>query len=199
MGVALPAGLKSLWELARRYPVLTVGLLLTAIPTMIAMATQSWTQESGIHGPLVLATAIWLVWRSWDEIVRDARPGNLWLAIPVLLLAMALYIFGRAFNFLMIEVGAFLLALLAIAYALAGHKVLMKMWFPIVYLLFLVPLPGWVLDTITQPLKIFVSDVVTWLLSSIDNCISEKPQRDEFDRFIGTRPMKRFPYEIFRG
>lgn len=41
--------------------------------------------------------------------------------------------------------------------------------------------------------------VPAWLLSSIDNCITERPQRDEFDRFIGTRPMKRFPYEIFRG
>ena len=41
--------------------------------------------------------------------------------------------------------------------------------------------------------------VPAWLLSSIDNCITEKPQRDEFDRFIGTRPMKRFPYETFRG
>ena len=41
--------------------------------------------------------------------------------------------------------------------------------------------------------------VPAWLLSSIDNCITERPQRDEFDRFIGTRPMKRFPYETFRG
>lgn len=173
MGVALPAGLKGPWDTALRHPVLAIGLLLTGIPTLIAMASQSWTQEAGVHGPLVLATAVWLVWRSWDEIVREARPGNLWLAVPVLLLAMAAYVFGRAFNFLMIEVAAFLLAVLAIAYALAGHKVLMKMWFPIVYLAFLVPLPGWVLDTVTQPLKILVSDVVTWLLSSIGYPITQ--------------------------
>ena len=41
--------------------------------------------------------------------------------------------------------------------------------------------------------------VPAWLLSSIDNFITERPQRDEFDLFIGTRPMKRFPYETFRG
>ena len=38
-----------------------------------------------------------------------------------------------------------------------------------------------------------------WLLSTIDNCIVDRPVKDEFDRLIGTRQMKRFPYEIFRG
>lgn len=173
MGLAVPAGLRGIFETALQHPVLTLGLLLTGIPTLGAMASQSWTQESGVHGPLVLATAIWLVWRRWDEIVAEAEPGNLWLAIPVLIFAVVTYIFGRAFNFLMIEVAAFLLAILAIAYSFAGHRVLMKMWFPIVYLAFLIPLPGWVLDSVTQPLKIMVSDVVTWLLGSLGYPITQ--------------------------
>ncbi len=158
---------------ARRHPVLALGLLLTIIPTLLATASGSWTQESGVHGPLVLATAVWLVWRSWDEIVAEARPGKLWLAVPVVVIAAGLYVFGRAFNFLLIEVGALLLALLAIAYALAGERVLMKLWFPIVYLGFLIPLPGWFLDSLTQPLKIFVSDVVTWMLSGLGYPITQ--------------------------
>jgi exosortase len=159
--------------MARRHPVLALALALTLLPTLFAMASGSWTQESGVHGPLVLATAVWLVWRRWDEIVAEAQPGNLWLAVPVVLVAAAAYVFGRAFNFLLIEVGALLLALLAIAYALVGHRVLMKMWFPIVYLGFLVPLPGWLLDTMTQPLKMFVSDAVTWMLAGVGYPISQ--------------------------
>ena len=158
---------------AKRYPVLLFALLVTGIPTLYAMASQSWTQESGVHGPLVLATAIWLIWRQWDEIIAMARPGNLWLAIPVILVAAAVYAFGRAFNFLVFEVAAMLLALLAIAYALAGHRVLMKMWFPIVYMGFLIPLPGWFLDSITLPLKVFVSDVVTSMLAAVGYPITQ--------------------------
>lgn len=41
--------------------------------------------------------------------------------------------------------------------------------------------------------------VPAWLLSTIDNCIVDRPQKDEFDRLIGVRSMKRFPYETFRG
>lgn len=164
---ARPGFLARVMEMARAYPILALGLLLTVPPTLYAMATQSWTREEGVHGPLVLATAVWLIWRRWDEIVAEARPGSLALALPVLLLAAAAYVFGRAFNFLLIEVSALLLGLVAVAYVFVGHRVLMRLWFPLVYMLFLIPLPGWLLDTLTQPLKHLVSDVVTLLLGSL--------------------------------
>lgn len=149
------------------FPLLAVGLVAVVLPTLYSLATQSWTQEQGVHGPLVLATAVWLVWRSWDQIVAEAVPGNMAIAVPVLLVGTLGYAFGRAFGFLMIEAAALLLSLLAIAYAFVGYKVLRKMWFPIVYLGFLIPLPGWILDTLTQPLKMLVSEVVTAILGAV--------------------------------
>ena len=158
---------------ARNHLFLVLALAVTVIPTLFAMASESWTREEGVHGPLVLATAVWLVWRRWDEIVAEARPGKLWFAVPVIVLAAIAYTFSRAFNFLMVEVAALLLALGAIAYVFVGHRVLMKMWFPIVYLVFLIPLPGWVLDSMTQPLKVLVSDVTTFILSAVGYPISQ--------------------------
>lgn len=148
----------------RERPVLLLGLLLTVVPTIIALARVSWTTEAGVHGPLVLATAGWLIWRSWDDIVAEARPGSLALALPLVILGSAVYGFSRAYGFLMSEVAGLLLALLAVAYAFVGRRVLARMWFPIFYLGFLIPLPGWLVDSITQPLKLLVSDTVTWLL-----------------------------------
>jgi len=121
----------------------------------------------------VLATAIWLIWRRWDEIVAEAKPGNMLIALPVLLLALATYVFGRAYNFLLIEVAAMLLALVTLGYAFAGGRVMRKLWFPIFYLGFLIPLPGWILDALTQPLKVFVSDVTTWLLAAFGYPITQ--------------------------
>ncbi|TPE59853.1 exosortase [Sandaracinobacter neustonicus] len=165
MTAAVPIKTRPALDFARRYPLLVLALIATVLPTLYAMATESWSTEAGVHGPLVLATAVWLVWRNWDEIMAEARPGNLWLAVPALVLMSAFYVFGRAFNFLLIEVAALLAALVIIAYAFVGPRILMKMWFPLVYLLFLIPLPGWMMDSITQPLKILVSDITTWLLS----------------------------------
>jgi exosortase len=36
--------------------------------------------------------------------------------------------------------------------------------FPLAFLLFAVPLPDWVIDSATVPLKVFISTVVTWVL-----------------------------------
>jgi exosortase len=150
-----------------RYPVLVVGLAALILPTLYAMATQSWTREEGVHGPIVLATAGWLLWRRWDEIVANARPGSLALATIGVLIGMAFYVFGRAYGFLVLEVGGLYLAGIAIAYAFIGWRMLRKLWFPILYLGFAVPLPGWFLDSLTLPLKYFVSDVVTKLMSAL--------------------------------
>jgi exosortase B len=166
MTVTLPVERNAWLAQALRHPLLALGLAVTIIPTLISMAQQSWSQESGVHGPLVLATAVWLIWRNWDEIRAEAQPGSLRIAVPVVVLMSAAYVFGRAFNFLLIEVAALLFALFAIAYAHVGHKVMLKLWFPLFYMLFLIPLPGWLMDSITQPLKILVSDITTWLLSA---------------------------------
>lgn len=41
--------------------------------------------------------------------------------------------------------------------------------------------------------------VPAWLLSSIDNIVEDKPIKDDMNRLIGTRPMKKYPYEVWRG
>lgn len=41
--------------------------------------------------------------------------------------------------------------------------------------------------------------VPSWLLSSIDNIIADKPVKDQFDRLVSTRSMKLYPYEVWRG
>jgi exosortase B len=151
-----------------RIPVilLALGLLSIAVPTFLSMAGEAWSREDGIHGPIVLATGVWLIWRRWDEILKAARPGSTILVFAALVLALIAYLFGRAFDFLSIEVFAMLGIGLAIAYSFVGLRVLQALWFPIFYLLFLVPMPGWFVDQITAPLKEFVSYSSEVLLSS---------------------------------
>ncbi|TFU06681.1 exosortase [Polymorphobacter arshaanensis] len=134
------------------------------LPTLYSLATGPWTTEAGVQGPIVLATGTWLLLRRLPEIRAKAVHGSLPIATAMMLVAIPLYVFGRAFDFISIEVAALLLALLATAYAYVGFQVLKALWFPIFYLGFMIPLPGWVLDYITLPLKQLVSEVVTTTL-----------------------------------
>ncbi|WP_416908762.1 MAG: exosortase V [Polymorphobacter sp.] len=136
-------------------------------PTLYGMARGPWSLESGVHGPIVLATGLWLIYGRLDEIRARMQPGAPWLTAVAMVVAIALYGFGRAFDFMVIEVAAMLLALLAVAHAYIGLDMLKRLWFPIFYMGFLIPIPGFVLDVVTQPLKLFVSEVVTGALANL--------------------------------
>lgn len=146
--------------------VLAIGFLSMALPTFLSLGTEAWSRDEGVHGPIVLATGIWLVWRRWGEIVANAAPGRSVLAFGALALSLPLYAFSRAFDFLSLEAFALFGAGLAIAYSFVGIKVLKLLWFPIFYLVFLIPVPGWLIDQITAPLKQFVSYSAETLLSA---------------------------------
>jgi exosortase B len=150
--------------LARHWP-LFLGLAVLAIPTLIAVATGSWTGEAGVHGPIVLATGIWLFARRWKEMLSIQRPGRIGLVLAVLVPSLLLYTFGRAFDFLVFQALAFLGICVAVFYASFGAEAVRRMWFPILYLCFVVPLPNWVVTTLTAPMKEYVSYTATWLLS----------------------------------
>ena len=165
MATAAPPARVDWSGLAQRHWPLFVGLAVVCLPTLVSMARGPWSLESGVHGPIIVATGLWLIARKLDVIRTEAMPGDWRLSLLGMALAIPLYAFGRAYDFISIEVAAMLLALLTVAYALVGGQVVRQMWFPIVYFGFVVPVPGWIIDSITQPLKQLVSQVVTEVLA----------------------------------
>ena len=149
---------------SRHWP-LFIGLAVLTIPTLIGVATQSWTGEAGVHGPIVLATGIWLFARRWRELQTVQRPGGWAMTLVLLIPSLFVYAFGRAFGFLALEALALLGVFVAAFYGLFGAEATRRMWFPILYLAFVVPLPGWVITTLTAPMKEYVSSSATWILS----------------------------------
>jgi exosortase len=152
-----------LQTLAQHWP-LFAGMVLLLIPTMFGIATQSWTGESGVHGPIVLATGIWLFARRWKELLAIQQPGHWGLVLALLIPSLLVYTFGRAFGFLALEALALGGVFIAIFYSWFGLDALKRMWFPVLYMAFVVPIPGWILTLITAPMKEYVSLSATWLL-----------------------------------
>ena len=151
---------------ASRHVLLLLGAVVMFFPTIASLGAGPWSTEAGVHGPLVLATGIWLIFRRGAEIRAAARPGNFALALAAMTVAVVAYAFGRAFDFISIEVAAMLLAFGSVAYSFVGGAALRMMWFPIVYLAFMIPIPGSLLDQATQPLKAIVSQAVTEALGA---------------------------------
>lgn len=143
---------------------LLAGVAALAGPTMATVARVSWSTEQGGHGPLVLATGIWLLWREAPAAMRLRQPGNALLAGLGVAFFLACYVVARITGIIEIEGFALYFALLAATYALLGGAFMRELWFPLVYLAFIFPPPDQAVAVITQPLKIAISEQAVRLL-----------------------------------
>jgi exosortase B len=168
-------------DIAQRHWLVVLGALAMVVPTLLSLARGPWSLESGVHGPIVIATGGWLIYRRADEIRAIMVPGERWITAAGLIMGLPAYVFGRAFDFISIEVAALLLVLLAVAHAYVGMRALRMLWFPIFYLGFVIPVPGWALDALTLPLKLMVSQVVVDALMALGYPIA----RDGVTIFVG--------------
>jgi exosortase len=142
--------------------ILAIGCAVLVLPTMFQVATDSWSTEQGGHGPLVLATGIWALWRELKRQKIDTRPGDLMVGLPILVLTLGLFMMARITGVIEVEGFAMYGALIAGAYLLFGAALLRAAWFPLVYLAFTLPPPDTVVATVTQPIKIAIS---SWTVS----------------------------------
>jgi exosortase len=138
---------------------LLIGFAIALAPTLVDVAQESWTKETGAHGPIVLAAGGWLLARNLHEArqLNLHRSGRTWLSAILLALGLACHIVGRVFGIMTFEAGGLYLAGIAILYELVGAATLRHAWFPAAYLIFLIPPPGSLLNRVTGPLKQFVS------------------------------------------
>lgn len=144
--------------------ILAIGTAALVLPTMFEVATETWTKEQGGHGPLVLATGLWAVWRELKGKNLAARPGSLILGLPLFLLALGVFIVTRIAGILEIEDFAMYGTVVAATYILFGGAVIRAIWFPLIYLAFALPPPDSVVAFVTQPVKIAIS---TWAVSAL--------------------------------
>ena len=129
---------------------------------MANVARESWSTDQGAHGPLVLAIGIWLLSREWNGARQLVRPGSAMIVAVLCVLLIPLYIFARVTSTVEVEGAAMYALLLVTGYALWGRAALVRVWFPLVFLLFVFPPPDTLFALLTQPLKIAVS---SWAVS----------------------------------
>jgi len=141
-----------------------LGLAVMYVPTYVDLAQGLWLQDAHAHGPIVLAVVAWLTWRQRAALAGDAGQRAP-LAGGVLLVAgLLLYTVGRSQGIALSEVGSQIPVLAGTILLLLGRRALARLWFPLLFLIFLVPLPGFVVYAVTGPLKSFVSQVVEFFL-----------------------------------
>jgi exosortase B len=147
------------------WPVLLAASFLAAyVPTVINLINGPWQTEQEGHGPLIIAASLWLLWQSRERIKAapiKSAPISGWTS---LLMGLALMFLARTQDVLPAEAFSIIPVITGCVLIAAGWPMLRVLAFPIGFLLFAVPVPDWIIDGATVPLKVFISDSVTRIL-----------------------------------
>lgn len=121
-----------------------ICLLLLALffPTLRWLAGEWLGNDYYSHGPLVplvSAFVAWRLWRSWPADRRRAAPNNLGLLLG--LAGLLVYLFALTQRAYFVASLAMVGILAGLVWTLLGTATLTRMAFPLLFLLFMIPLP----------------------------------------------------------
>lgn len=133
-------------------------------PTYWDLAQTLWRTDEQFHGVIVLLVSAWLILSRRDQAVAAPAAPRSRIGSAVFGLGLLLYVLGRSQDILLFEVGSQIPVLAGALLILHGSSAVRALWFPLLFLVFMVPLPGPLVDAMTGPLKQWVSVVAEHLL-----------------------------------
>jgi exosortase B len=143
-----------------------LGLLVLYVPTYWTLAHGLWNEDDHAHGPIVLIVSLFLVWQKREIFFSTSAPGGAQAALgwTLLVLGLLFYALGRSQNILLFEVGSQIPVILGALLITIGFRSVRALWFALFFLLFIIPLPGIIVDAATGPLKQYISVIAEQVL-----------------------------------
>jgi exosortase B len=156
----------NLGSISPKWTLALLGLAALYVPVYSSAWGSIWASEDLGHMPIIVVIIAWLFWSNRHLIGDDSGRSDKLIGAAATFIGLSSYFFGRIFNISSIEFFSHLPLIVGIVLILAGRRTLLVLWFPILYLLFLVPLPATVVDNITGPLKDWISFIVVEIISA---------------------------------
>ena len=133
-------------------------------PSYAGLSQTIWASDEQGHGPIILGVSIWLLFQKRVEFAALAREPLLMLPSLLMLVGILAYAVGRSQHIWTFEIGSQILVLSALILFFFGYPGFKLAWFPLFFLIFMIPWPGDLVSAVTSPLKSAVSAVASNLL-----------------------------------
>lgn len=140
------------------------GLLAVIVPTMLYVAESTWSGEQGTHGPIILATGLWLIWQGRGEAMAVVERAPAWKVAILFAVLAPFYFLTRVTQIVELEGYAMYALVLAAIYGVIGFRAMRTLAFPLIYLFFAFPPPETVIYTTTLPIKVAISTAAVAIL-----------------------------------
>ncbi len=154
------------------WPLAIAGFAAMYLPVYWWAATGIWQSDEHAHGALIVAVMIWLLWGLRHEIAAAPAAPSRPLGWALFVFGLLVYLVGRVFDISVLEFGSQPFVVGGMLLLLKGPSAIRLAWFPLLYFVFMVPLPGVFVDSLTGPLKQWISAIVVDCLYRVGYPIS---------------------------
>jgi len=144
-----------------------LGLITTLYYEIFAGLLYDWDNDPNYsHGFIVPFMSAFFVYERWTRL-REMPIQPSALGIPILTLGMAMLVIGSVGAELFVQRVSFIVMITGLTMLILGKRILFTLSLPIVFLLFMIPLPAIVVNTIAFPLQIFAAQSASFCLFNL--------------------------------
>jgi len=118
------------------------------------------------HGFFIIPITLYIIWRKKDVLGRTPIIPSCW-GMALVVFSLLLYLFAYFAEISTIASFSIVLLLAGVIIYLYGFLIFKELLFPLVFLLFMIPIPSQIYSSLTIPLQLFVSKVSVWIASTI--------------------------------
>jgi len=139
-----------------------VGLLFA--PTMMQLIRVWSTREDYSHGFFVVPIAFYMAWQMRKRLL-SLPPNPLWVGLPIFTLGAFIYAVSLITRFHTLTYLSMIIIVVGLLLYLAGWSVTKGLMLPVLFLLFMFPIPEAYYVLITNPLKLMITKISTQLIA----------------------------------
>ncbi len=140
------------------------ALLVVYVPEYTELFQGLWLSDEQGHGPIIFVVSLWLLFNHRHQLAElQARPATV-SGLLILGFGALLYAFGRSQHIWIFSIGSQIWVLAGLTLLFKGWRGLRLVWFPLFFMIFMVPLPEALVAAVTAPLKTAVSFAASGLL-----------------------------------
>jgi exosortase A len=150
-----------------RFSLLAAAFLYLYASTFPSLIADWWEDPNYSHGFLVPFLSAYFVWERRNKLYMTVIQPNSW-GLMLLLGGFCLFFLGQVGAEFFLVRFSMIAVLSGLLLYLFGWELLKVLSFPIAFLIFMIPFPSVLLNSITFPLQLFAAKVSTFSLQMID-------------------------------
>jgi len=143
------------------------GLIVVSYLSILQPLVNQWMNDDDMgHGFFVPVIAAYIAWQRKDQVLAEPFRPTFWGLLPLLWGAFQSYVANLGAE-LFLSRSAVIFTVVGAVWLVCGTRVLKLLAFPLALLVFMVPLPAVIYNSITMPLQFFASSVAETSLNLI--------------------------------